>query len=50
MGTALSLSSDLKYLRHNDIVEVGIEKIGKITNRVRVINYTRCCIDIKSRT
>jgi 2-keto-4-pentenoate hydratase/2-oxohepta-3-ene-1,7-dioic acid hydratase in catechol pathway len=39
-GTALSLSlsSDLKYLRHNDIVEVEIEKIGKITNRVRVID------------
>ena len=32
-GTALSLSSDLKYLKHNDIVEVEIEKIGKITNR-----------------
>jgi 2-keto-4-pentenoate hydratase/2-oxohepta-3-ene-1,7-dioic acid hydratase in catechol pathway len=38
IGTALSLSSDLKYLRHNDIVEVEIEKIGKITNRVRVID------------
>ena len=39
-GTALSLSlsSDLKYLRHNDIVEVEIEKIGKITKRVRVID------------
>ena len=39
-GTTLSLSSDLKYLRHNDIVEVEveIEKIGKITNRVRVID------------
>jgi 2-keto-4-pentenoate hydratase/2-oxohepta-3-ene-1,7-dioic acid hydratase in catechol pathway len=35
---SLSLSSDLKYLRHNDIVEVEIEKIGKITNRIRVID------------
>jgi 2-keto-4-pentenoate hydratase/2-oxohepta-3-ene-1,7-dioic acid hydratase in catechol pathway len=34
-GTALSLSSDQKYLRHNDIVEVEIEKIGKIRNRVQ---------------
>jgi 2-keto-4-pentenoate hydratase/2-oxohepta-3-ene-1,7-dioic acid hydratase in catechol pathway len=34
-GTALSLSSDLKYLRHNDIVEVEVEKIGKIRNRVQ---------------
>jgi 2-keto-4-pentenoate hydratase/2-oxohepta-3-ene-1,7-dioic acid hydratase in catechol pathway len=33
-GTALSMSSNLKYLRHNDIVEVEIEKLGKITNRV----------------
>ena len=37
-GTALSLSSDLKYLRHNDIVEVEIEKIGKIRNKVRFID------------
>ena len=37
-GTALSLSSDLKYLRHNDIVEVEIEKIGKIRNRVQFID------------
>lgn len=27
-----------EYLKHNDIVEVEIEKIGKITNRVRVID------------
>ncbi|HYZ50965.1 MAG TPA: fumarylacetoacetate hydrolase family protein, partial [Nitrososphaeraceae archaeon] len=33
-GTALSLSSNLKYLKHNDIVEVEIEKLGKIANRV----------------
>ncbi|MDQ3903438.1 MAG: fumarylacetoacetate hydrolase family protein [Thermoproteota archaeon] len=33
-GTALSMSSNLKYLKHNDIVEVEIEKLGKITNRV----------------
>jgi 2-keto-4-pentenoate hydratase/2-oxohepta-3-ene-1,7-dioic acid hydratase in catechol pathway len=37
-GTALSLSSDLKYLRHNDIVEVEIEKIGKIKNRVQFVD------------
>jgi 2-keto-4-pentenoate hydratase/2-oxohepta-3-ene-1,7-dioic acid hydratase in catechol pathway len=37
-GTALSLSSDLKYLRHNDIVEVEIEKLGKITNRVQIVD------------
>jgi 2-keto-4-pentenoate hydratase/2-oxohepta-3-ene-1,7-dioic acid hydratase in catechol pathway len=37
-GTALSFSSDLKYLRHNDIVEVEIEKIGKIRNRVQFID------------
>jgi 2-keto-4-pentenoate hydratase/2-oxohepta-3-ene-1,7-dioic acid hydratase in catechol pathway len=37
-GTALSLSSDLKYLRHNDIVEVEIERIGKIRNRVQFID------------
>jgi 2-keto-4-pentenoate hydratase/2-oxohepta-3-ene-1,7-dioic acid hydratase in catechol pathway len=37
-GTALSLSSDSKYLRHNDIVEVEIEKIGKIRNKVRFID------------
>ena len=28
-GTALSMSSNLKYLKHNDIVEVEIEKLGK---------------------
>ena len=37
-GTALSLSSDSKYLRHNDIVEVEIEKIGKIRNKVQFID------------
>jgi 2-keto-4-pentenoate hydratase/2-oxohepta-3-ene-1,7-dioic acid hydratase in catechol pathway len=37
-GTALSLSSDLKYLRHNDIVEVEIEKIGKIRNKVQFVD------------
>ena len=36
-GTALSLSSDLKYLKHNDVVEVEIEKIGKIRNRVQFV-------------
>ena len=34
-GTALSFSSHLNaYLRHNDIVEVEIEKLGKIRNVV----------------
>lgn len=33
-GTAFSMSSNLKYLKHNDIVEVEIEKLGKITNKV----------------
>ncbi len=34
-GTALSFSSHLNaYLRHNDIVEVEIEKLGKIRNAV----------------
>ena len=37
-GTALSFSSDLKYLKHNDVVEVEIEKLGKITNRVLFVN------------
>ena len=37
-GTALSMSSNLKYLKHNDIVEVEIEKLGKITNRVVFTN------------
>ena len=33
-GTALSLASDSKYLKHNDVVEVEIENVGRITNRV----------------
>lgn len=37
-GTALSMSSNLKYLKHNEIVEVEIEKLGKITNKVVVAN------------
>ena len=37
-GTALSLSSDSKYLRHNDVVEVEIDKVGKIRNKVRFID------------
>ena len=37
-GTALSLSSDLKYLKHNDVVEVELEKIGKIRNRVQFVD------------
>jgi hypothetical protein len=37
-GTALSMSSNSKYLKHNDIVEVEIEKLGKIRNRVVFVN------------
>lgn len=37
-GTVLSMSSGLKYLKHNDIIEVEIEKIGKIRNRVLFVN------------
>ena len=33
-GTALSLSSHLKYLKEGDIVEVEVEGLGKIRNRV----------------
>jgi 2-keto-4-pentenoate hydratase/2-oxohepta-3-ene-1,7-dioic acid hydratase in catechol pathway len=33
-GTALSLSSHLKYLQNGDIVEVEIEKLGKIRNKI----------------
>lgn len=34
-GTGLALSThDWKYLKHNDVVEVEIEKLGKIRNRV----------------
>ncbi|PWU79693.1 MAG: 2-keto-4-pentenoate hydratase [Candidatus Nitrosopolaris wilkensis] len=37
-GTALSFSSGLKYLKHNDVVEVEIEKLGKITNSVLFVD------------
>lgn len=33
-GTVLSLSSHLKYLQHGDVVEVEVENLGKIRNRV----------------
>lgn len=33
-GTVLSLSSHVKYLQHGDVVEVEIEKLGMIKNRV----------------
>jgi 2-keto-4-pentenoate hydratase/2-oxohepta-3-ene-1,7-dioic acid hydratase in catechol pathway len=33
-GTVLSLSSHVKYLQNGDIVEVEIEKLGRIRNRV----------------
>ena len=38
-GTALSLSThQWKYLKHNDVVEVEIEKLGKIRNRVLFVD------------
>lgn len=37
-GTALSKSSHLKYLQHGDIVEVEVEGIGKIRNKVKFVN------------
>ncbi len=38
-GTALSLSThSWKYLKHNDVVEVEIEKLGKIRNRVLFVD------------
>ena len=37
-GTALSLSSKVKYLQHGDIVEVEIDQIGKIKDRVLIVN------------
>jgi 2-keto-4-pentenoate hydratase/2-oxohepta-3-ene-1,7-dioic acid hydratase in catechol pathway len=37
-GTGLSLSSNLKYLKDGDIVEVEIEKLGKIKNRVLIVD------------
>lgn len=36
-GTGLSMSSTLKYLKNNDVVEVEIENLGKIRNRVVII-------------
>ena len=38
-GTALSLSSHLKYLQHGDIVEVKVEGIGKIRNKVKFVRF-----------
>jgi 2-keto-4-pentenoate hydratase/2-oxohepta-3-ene-1,7-dioic acid hydratase in catechol pathway len=37
-GTALSMSSHLKYLQHGDIVQVEVEGIGKIRNKVKFVN------------
>ncbi len=37
-GTALSMSSHLNYLQHGDIVEVEVEGIGKIRNKVKFVN------------
>jgi len=36
-GTGLSLSSTSKYLKNNDIVEVEIENLGKIRNKVVIV-------------
>jgi len=36
-GTGLSMSSHLKYLQHGDIVEVEVEGIGKIRNKVKYV-------------
>jgi 2-keto-4-pentenoate hydratase/2-oxohepta-3-ene-1,7-dioic acid hydratase in catechol pathway len=33
-GTGISLSSHVKYLQNGDVLEVEIEKLGKIRNRV----------------
>lgn len=33
-GTGLSLSSHLKYLHHGDVVEVEVERLGKLKNKV----------------
>lgn len=33
-GTALSLSSHLKYLQQDDVVEVEVERLGKLRNKV----------------
>ena len=33
-GTVLSLSSHLKYLQHGDVVEVEVERLGKLRNKV----------------
>jgi len=40
-GTALSMSSNLKYLKNNDLVEVELEKLGKIKSFIfkRYIRY-----------
>ena len=35
----LSLSSHLKYLQHGDIVEVKVEGIGKIRNKVKFVRF-----------
>lgn len=37
-GTGLSMSSYLKYLQHGDIVEVEVEGIGKIRNKVKYVH------------
>jgi 2-keto-4-pentenoate hydratase/2-oxohepta-3-ene-1,7-dioic acid hydratase in catechol pathway len=37
-GTGLSMSTNLKYLKNNDILEVEIEKLGKTRNKVLYMN------------
>lgn len=36
-GTGLSMSSTSKYLKNNDLVEVEIEKLGRIGNKVVIV-------------
>lgn len=36
-GTVLSLSSHVKYLQNGDVVEVEIEKLGRIKNRITFV-------------
>lgn len=37
-GTILLLSSNLKYLKHGEIVAIEIEKIWKLRNRVLFVD------------
>ncbi len=37
-GTGSSMSSNLKYLKGNDIVEVEVEKPGSVRNKVLYVD------------